>query len=149
MIEININDEDLMNIVNEVFEEMEVDDIIEEMNGESSDEDQPLSDDSGYISDCSEDFTKISEKIVDNSQINVLSGRTKHSAIYFYYSTDGTYAACTSYMIDLRYVRLELISAIQKHITDYHDAIDGKYCSNCRNSLFTIFPCTMCPICTQ
>jgi len=59
MTEININDEDLMNIINKVFEEMEVDDIIEEMDGESSDEDQPLSDDSGCISDCSDDFTKI------------------------------------------------------------------------------------------
>jgi len=38
MIEINTNDEDLMNIINEVFEEMEVDDIIEEMDGESLDE---------------------------------------------------------------------------------------------------------------
>jgi len=149
MIEININDEELMKIVNEVFEEMEVDDIIEEMDGESSDEDQPLSDDSGCLSDCSEDFTKISEKIVDNSQINALSERTKHCAIYFYYSMSDTYVACASCMIDLRYVRLELISAIQKHITDYHDAINGKYCSNCRNPLFTIFPCNMCPICTQ
>jgi len=75
-----------------------------------------------------------------NSQINALSGRTKHCAIYFYYSTDGTYVACASCMIDLRYVRLELISAIPNHVTDYHDAIDGKYCSNCRNPLFTIFP---------
>jgi len=148
MIEININNEDLVNIINEVFEEMEVDDIIEEMDGESSDENQPSSDDSGCISDCSEDFTKISEKIVGNSQINALSGRTKHCAIYFY-STGGTYVACASCMIDLRYVRLELISAIQKHVTDYHDAIDGKYCSNCRNPLFTIFLCNMCPICTQ
>jgi len=32
----NMNDEDIMNIVNEVFEEMEVNDIIEEMGGESS-----------------------------------------------------------------------------------------------------------------
>jgi len=138
-----------MNIANKVFEEMEVDDLIEEMDGESSDEDQPLSDDSGCISDCSEDFTEISEKIVDNSQINALSGRTKQCAIYFYYSMDDTYAACASCMINLTYVHLELISAIQKHVTDYHDAIDGKYCSNCRNPLFTIFPCNMCPICTQ
>jgi len=49
MIEVNITDEDLMNIVNEVFEEMEVDNIIEEMDGESSDEDQPLSDDSATV----------------------------------------------------------------------------------------------------
>jgi len=40
--EINMNDENLMNIVDEVFEEMEVDDIIEKMDDES-DEDQPLS----------------------------------------------------------------------------------------------------------
>jgi len=32
----NMNDEDIMNIVNEVFKEMEVNDIIEEMGGESS-----------------------------------------------------------------------------------------------------------------
>jgi len=145
-----------VNIVNEVFEEMEVDntieemdDIIKEMDGELSDEDHPLFGDSGCINDCSEDFIKFSEKIVDNSQINALSGRTKHCAIYFYYPTGGTYAACTSCMIELRYVRIELISAIQKHVTNYHDAIDGKYCSNCRNPLFTIFPCNMCPICTQ
>jgi len=75
---------------------MEVDDIIEEMDGESSDEDQPLSD-SGCISEYSEDFTKIIEKIVDNSQINALSGRTKHYAIYFYYSTGDTYVACVMY----------------------------------------------------
>jgi len=43
-----MNDEDLMNIVNEIFEEIEVDDIIEEMGGESH-ENHPLSDDS----DCS------------------------------------------------------------------------------------------------
>jgi len=149
MIEININNEDLMNIVNEVLEEMEVDDIIEEIDGESSDKDQPLSDDSGCISDCNENFTKISEKIVDNSQINALSGRTKQCAIYFYYTTDSTYTACASCMINLKYVHLELISAIQKHVTNYHDATDDKYCSNCKNPLFTIFSCNKCPICTQ
>jgi len=61
-----MNDEDFMNIVDEVFEEMEVDDIIEEMGGES-DEDGPLSDDSDCTSDCNEDFTKINEKIIDSS----------------------------------------------------------------------------------
>jgi len=48
--EININDDDLMNIVNEIYDEIEVDDIIEEMDGES-DEDHPLSNDSDCISD--------------------------------------------------------------------------------------------------
>jgi len=45
----NINDEDIMNIVDEVFEEMEVDDIIEEIGDESSDEDHVLSADSDWF----------------------------------------------------------------------------------------------------
>jgi len=57
-----MNDKDLMNIVDEIFEEMEMEkmeeDIIEEMGGESLDEDQSLSDDSDCICDCSEDLTK-------------------------------------------------------------------------------------------
>jgi len=75
------------------------------------------------ISDCSKEFTKISEKIVDNLQISSLGGCTKQCAIYFY-PIDGTYVACASCMIDLKYVRIELISAIRKHVIDYRDAID-------------------------
>jgi len=88
----------LTNIVNEIFEEME---------GKSSNEDQPL-----FNNDCisNENLTKISKKIVDNSQISALSGRTNSALYVFYYSTGRTYAA--SCMIDLRYVRMELISAI-------------------------------------
>jgi len=96
-----MNDEDIMNIVNEVLEEMEVDDIIEEMSGESSDEDHALFVDSDCISDCSDDLKEISEKIVTNSQINALNGGTKRCAIYFYYSTGGALAVCASCMIIL------------------------------------------------
>jgi len=39
-----MNDEDIMNIVDNIFKEIDVDDIIEEMGGKS-DEDGPLSDD--------------------------------------------------------------------------------------------------------
>jgi len=42
----NMNDENIVIIVDEVFEEMEVDDIIEESGDESSDEDHVLSADS-------------------------------------------------------------------------------------------------------
>jgi len=77
---ININDEDLMNI--EVFEEMEVN-VIEEMGSKSSDEDHPLSDDSDCISDCSENFTKISKKIIDNSQIKCVK-RTYETVRYIF-----------------------------------------------------------------
>jgi len=137
-----------MNIVNEIFEEDQIDDTIEEM-GDESDEDKPLSNDSDCISDCSEDFTEISEKIIDGSQISALSENTKQCAIYFYYITGNDYAACASCMIDLRDVHIELLSAIRKHVTDCHDAIDSRYCSNCRKPLFFIFSCNMCPICTQ
>jgi len=76
-----MNDKDLMNIVNKIFQEIEVDDIIEEMSGES-DENQ------------SDILTKINKKIINNSQINALNGHTKQCAIYFYYSTGGALAVC-------------------------------------------------------
>jgi len=147
-----MNDEDLMNIVNEVFEEIEVDDIIEEMDGEDhplSDEDHPLSDDSDCISDCSDSFTKINKKIVDNSQIIALNRHMKQCAIYFYYSTGGALAVCASCMISLAELHIGQMYAIRKHVTECHDAIDGSFCSSCRNPLFLILPCNMCPICTQ
>jgi len=103
--EINLNDEDFMNIVDDVFEEMDVDNIIEEMGGKS-DEDGPLSDDNDCISDCSEDFTQIDEKIIDSSQISALNGSTKQCTIHFYYSTSNAYAVCAPYMIDLRGVHI-------------------------------------------
>jgi len=46
-----MNDRDIVNIVDEVFEEMEVDDIIEEIDDESSNEDHVLSTDNDCISD--------------------------------------------------------------------------------------------------
>jgi len=147
----NINDEDFMNIVNE---EMDVDDIIEEIEeigdeSDESDEDHVLSADSDYISDCSDDLTEISRKVVRNSQLNALNGGTKHCAIYFYYSTGGALAVCASCMIDLVGVELGEMYPTRRHVIDTHEAIDGRYCSNCRNPLFFIFPCNMCPMCTQ
>jgi len=55
-----MNDEDFMNIVDDIFEEMDIGDIIEEMGGES-DEDGPLFDDSDCISDC-----RTSQKLAKN-----------------------------------------------------------------------------------
>jgi len=145
----NINDEDLMNIVDEVFDEMEVeiDNIIEE-NGDEADEDHVLSADSDYVSDGSEDFTEIRRKVVTNPQLNALNRRTKHCAIYFYYSTGGVLAVCASCMIELVGVQLKEMYPTLRHVSDTHDAIDGRYCSMCRILLFLIFPCNMCPMCT-
>jgi len=145
--------EDLMNIINEVFEEVgdevfeEIDNINEEIGGES-DEDHPLSDDSDCISDCSDNLAKINKKIIDNSQINALNGHTKQCAIYFYYSTGGALAVCASCMVSLADLHIGQMYAIRKHVTEHHDAIDGSFCSSCRNPLFLILPCNMCPICT-
>jgi len=127
---------------------MEVDNIMEEMGGKL-DEEGPLSDDSDCISDCSEDFTKIDEKIIDSSQISALNGSMKQCTIYFYYSTSNAYAVCASCMVDLKDVHNELLFAIRKHVINHHDVIDGRYCSNCRNLLFMIFLYNMCSICTQ
>jgi len=85
--------EDLMNNVNEIFEEIEVDDIIQEMGGKS-DEDHPLYNDSDCISDCSDNLTKINKKIIANLQINALNRHTKQCTIYFYYSTGGALTVC-------------------------------------------------------
>jgi len=141
-----------MNIVNEEMEEM--DDIIEEIEeigdeSDESDEDHVLSADSDYISDCSDDLTEISRKVVRNSQLNALNEGTKHCAIYFYYSTGSALAVCASCMIELVGVDLGEMYPTRRHVIDTHEAIDGRYCSNCRNPLFLIFPCNMCPMCTQ
>jgi len=68
-----------VNIVDEVFEEMEIDDLIEEIEeigneSDESDDDHVLSTDSDCISDCSDDLTEISRKVVTNSQLNALNG---------------------------------------------------------------------------
>jgi len=72
------NDENLMNIVNEVFD------------SESSDEDQSLFNNSDCISDCRENFIKISEKIVNNSQISALNITVRYIFLLFY----GWYLCC-------------------------------------------------------
>jgi len=93
---------------------------------------------SDRISDCSDDLTEITEKIVTNSQINGLNGGTKQCAIYFYYSTGGALAVCASCMINLVDIQLGQMYATRKHVIDSH-AIDGRYCSEMQNPLFLIF----------
>ena len=121
----------------------------EAISDESSDEDHALSDDSDYISDHSEDLTESVDKIVSNSQIITLNGRTKFCTTYFYYSTSGALALCASCMIVLQDANVGHMYAVRKHVIELHDAVDGRFCSNCRNPLYLIFPCNMCPICTR
>jgi len=74
-----MNDENIMNIVDEVFKEIEVDDIIEEMGGYRKSSDYLMT---VTVSVINENLTEISEKIITNSQINALNGRTKQCATF-------------------------------------------------------------------
>ncbi|XP_050447449.1 uncharacterized protein LOC126849549 [Cataglyphis hispanica] len=115
---------------------------------DESDEDHALSDDSDYISNQSEDLTEIVDRVVSHSEIIALNGRTKCCTIYFCYSTGGALALCTSCMISVSDTDFGYMYTIRRHVTELHDAVDGRFCSNCRNPLYQIFPCNMCPICT-
>ena len=117
---------------------------------EESDEDHALSDDSDCISNCSEDHTEVIDKYISPSEVNALNRLTKQCAIYFYYLVSSDYAVCTSCMIHLsNSIRLDLVYAMRKHVIELYDMINSRYCSECRTPLFQIFPCNMCPICTQ
>ncbi|EZA51545.1 hypothetical protein X777_09754 [Ooceraea biroi] len=129
------------------MEQMEVN--FENLLDEVSDEDSVLSDESAYCSDKSEDYEEITERPVPNAQLMAITGRTKMCAVYFYYSTGCSLAVCASCIIRLRGVELGTMYVVRKHEIDTHDGITGRWCSNCHDSLYTIFPCNMCPICTQ
>jgi len=139
--------EDLMNIVNEIFDEIEVDDIIEEMDGESAEIIHYLMTVIASVIVVTI-LQKLIKKIIDNSQINALNGHTKQCATYFYYSTGGALAVCASCMVNLADLHIGQMYAIRKYVTEYHDAIEGSFCSSCRNPMFLILPCNMCPIWT-
>ena len=143
----NFEDEVSSDIADDEF--MEIENNFEILDEESSDEDRALSDDSDCISDCSEDLMQITEKIVPRAEIIALNVRTKQCAIYFYYSTGGAIGVCASCMISLSDENVGRMYAVRKHVTESYDVINGQYCSDCRQPLFLIFPCNMCPICTQ
>ncbi|KYM95897.1 hypothetical protein ALC62_13449 [Cyphomyrmex costatus] len=133
-----------MEIVNEAFEDVNFEAILDE-----DDEDvSALSEDSDYNSDQSEENEEskdIKIKVMCPAEIMALNEQTKECAIYFYYKTsDGTSILCTSCM--MRIADNDHKYAIREHVIKPHDAIEGKYCSDCRHPCFTIFP-TMCPIC--
>ena len=130
-------------------------DILDESSSSSSssseeeEEDRALSEDSNYISDHSDsdDLTIIADKVVDNSQILALSGRTKVCTIYFYYTTGDSSALCTSCMISIQ--DFDHMYAVRKHVIEIHDAVESRCCSNCKNPVYLHFPCNLCPICTH
>ncbi|KYQ58862.1 hypothetical protein ALC60_02133 [Trachymyrmex zeteki] len=95
----NVDPEHLKHIIDEVFEEMEID-FEEIMDQESSDE-EVLSDDTGCASDLSEYNMDHVEKHVSSPEIRALNIRTKHCMIQCYYTTGGTYTVCASCIINI------------------------------------------------
>ena len=120
------------------------------MDNENSDEDM-ISDEDGFsiISDSasysSEGFTDHVEKFVSHADLT-LNERTKHCAIFFYYSTGGALAFCAECIIDMWDIR-EGMSAIREHQTDHLENLNYRACSNCRQPVYVIIPCNMCPEC--
>ena len=116
---------------------------------DDEDEESVISEDSNYASDYSEEFNDTLEKHLTHAEVNAITGRTKHCAIYFYYTTGGTYSACAECIMRIADTDFQIMHAFRKHVTDAFGRLDSKYCSNCRQPMFVLIPCNMCPVCTQ
>ena len=127
---------------------MEIDNNFD-MDVDSSDEDRPLSPDSTYNSDEDDNCKEVFDKVVSQPKILALKGHTNCCAIYFYYSTGGSYVVCTSCMIAITDTEFGYLYAIRKHATEPHDVINVRSCKNPGIPLYQILPCNMCPICMK
>ena len=111
-------------------------------------DEEPLSDDSGCISDCSENREEAVQRIVYDPELLALNRRTRFCTLYFYYSTGGAIFMCTPCMMRLHYVSLEYMHAARRHVIDTDDGADGLWCGNCRMELYQTLPQNICPVCT-
>ena len=131
-------------------EEMEIDDANEEMEvDEMSDEDDVLSNDTAIDSDIDDDdIVEIKYRDLTQNEVNTLDDLKKMCCIYFYYT--GTCAKfCAKCMLQLSGL-FSRLRAVRKHVTEQYILIDKHFfCSNCRNPLYQIMPCNLCPICTK
>ena len=91
------------------------------------------------------------EKFVQSSEIRALNRRTKHCIISCYYTTDGdtiSSALCLACMIDLSNIGIEGMYLVRKHKDCSFYTLDSRWsCSECREPMYIIFPCSMCPLC--
>ena len=143
----NIDPDDLMDIVDDAFENAEVN--FEELMDEESEEESVLSDDSACISDQSEDLEEHVEKVVSSAELHALNSRTKHCMILFGYSTGGALSVCATCIIELSDVELGGLNAVRIHETGPIGALNGRYCSNCRQPMCIYIPTNMCPLCVH
>ena len=66
------------------------------------DEESVVSIDSDYMSYSSEDIADRVEKFISHADLLTLNERSKHCAIFFYYSMGGALALCAECMIDMQ-----------------------------------------------
>lgn len=133
-IEVNDEEDDVMDI--EVNDEEEM-----------SDSDAILSEDSCYDSDIDERYIEIKCRVLNRAEINTLDTLKKMCAIHFYYIGEHV-KFCSVCIVNVGGLFSHL-HAIRKHETDLYIHLDSTFCSNCKNPLFQIIPCNLCPICTK
>ena len=140
--------EQFANIRDEVFEVLEKMDVdFEEIMDQDSDE-EVLSDDTGCVSDLNELDTDHAEKFVSSPEIRALKGLIKHCMIQCYYTTGGALNVCAACMIRLADTDAVGMYLVRKHDIDI-DALGSRSCTNCGMQMYTIFPCSICPLCTH
>jgi len=117
------------------------------MDQESSDEE--MLPDSGCASDMSEYEIDRVEKFVSASEIRTLNACTKHSVIHNYYIRGGALIICIACMIRIADINDVGMYHVKEHQTGSFGRLNGKSCVNCRGPLYSIFSCSMCPLCTH
>jgi hypothetical protein len=149
----NIDPDDNIDIVDEVFENAEInfEDILDEEEEEESDEESLMPDDSGCDSDISEDNEDFAFRVVPHAEVNALNFLTKHCRIeFYYYSIEiAQPGICATCMINITNHELGIVRAYWRHETDSLERLRGRHCSNCRNPLFMYVPANMCRVCVQ
>ena len=127
-------------------EEMEVEVNEEEEEEMDDDDDAILSDDSCYDSERPEDIPEEIFRVLNQAEVNTLNPLKKMCCTYFYY-TPGNAKFCALCIVRISGL-FSWLYAVRKHDTRPYLHIDGVFCSECRDPLFQIMPCNLCPICT-
>jgi len=144
----NVDPEQFANIRDEIFEVLEIEVDFENIMDQKSSDEEMLSDDSGCASDMSEYEIDRVEKFMQPSEIRTLNARTKYCVIYNYY-TRGALTVCTACMIRIDDINDVGMYHVREHEIGSFGRLDGKSCTNCREPLYSIFSCNMCPFCTH
>lgn len=147
-IDIALQEEEVIDVeVNEEDDfEIDIDEVVED-NEEMSDSDAILSDDSCYDSDMRDVLEEEIYLVLNQAEVNTLNTLKKMCVIQFYYM-DHHAKFCSSCIVNFSDL-FSCLRAIRKHDTDSYIFLDGSFCSECRNPLFQIMPCNLCPICTK